>query len=374
MYKPKILVTSASGHTGSLVVRELLEKGYPVRAFVRRHDSRSERLRKAGAEIVVGDLYDIGDLRKALVGIQRAYYCPPFALNLLYGSMLFALAAEEAKLEVVVVLTAWNPHSNHPAIHQREHWISNNIYQWMPSVEVVYVNPGLFAFAYFFGLPAVAHFGKLMLPFGDGLNAPPSNEDIAAVVTGVIERPELHIDKSYRPTGPELIGGDDVARVFGKILERKVSYQDITVEMFFKAAKALGLSNFEMTHIQYYAEEVRGGTYAVSAPTDHVELVSGRPAESFEITARRYIQNPELVLPGFKIGSTLEAAWLLLKTILARVPDFDAWELERGYTLLADSVLAHESEEWLDTASRGGLSLISPKQSRAKASEEKIAL
>lgn len=372
MYKPKILVTSASGHTGSLVVKELLERGYPVRAFVRRRDSRSERLRKAGAEIIVGNLFDMRDLRRALVGIQRAYYCPPFALNALYGSMLFALAAEEAKLEAVVLLTAWNPHSNHPAIHQREHWITNNIYQWMPNIDVVYVNPGMFAFTYFFGLPLVAHFGKLMLPFGDGLNAPPSNEDIAAVVTGVLERPELHINKNYRPTGPELLSGNDVAQVFGRILDRKVSYQDVATQIFIKAAKTQGLSNFEMAHIRHYAQEIRGGAYAVGAPTDHVELVTGKPPEDFEITARRYIQNPELVFPGFKIGSALEAAWLLLRTILARVPDLDAWESERGYPLLEDSVLAHESEEWMETASKGRLALINPKQSIV--SEEQIAV
>ena len=61
--KPRILVTSAAGRNGSAAVLELLGKGFPVRAFVRRKDARSETLRKAGAEIFVGDLFDLGDLR-----------------------------------------------------------------------------------------------------------------------------------------------------------------------------------------------------------------------------------------------------------------------------------------------------------------------
>ena len=101
MTKPKILVTSAAGRTGAAAVFQLLEKGFPVRAFVRRRDARAANLEKAGAELVVGDLFDFQDLRKALAGIQRAYHCPPFAPNLLHGTTLFALAAEEAKLEVV---------------------------------------------------------------------------------------------------------------------------------------------------------------------------------------------------------------------------------------------------------------------------------
>ena len=71
--KPRILVTSAAGRTGAVAVLELLRMGFPVRAFVRRDDVRSEALRKAGAEIFVGDLFDLSDLRSALVDVQRAY-------------------------------------------------------------------------------------------------------------------------------------------------------------------------------------------------------------------------------------------------------------------------------------------------------------
>ena len=42
MPKPKKLVTSAACNTGSAVVLQLLEKGFPARAFVRRQDQRSE--------------------------------------------------------------------------------------------------------------------------------------------------------------------------------------------------------------------------------------------------------------------------------------------------------------------------------------------
>ncbi len=75
--KPRILVTAAAGRNASAAVLELLGKGFPVRAFVRRDDVRSEALRKAGAEIFVGDLFDLSDLRSALVDVQRAYLSLP---------------------------------------------------------------------------------------------------------------------------------------------------------------------------------------------------------------------------------------------------------------------------------------------------------
>ncbi len=271
----------------------------------------------------------------------------------------FALAAEEAKLEVVALMSGWNPHPTHPVLLTREHWIANNVYRWMPSVDVIHVNPGIFAFLYFMGLPAVAHFGMLMLPFGEGLNAPPSNEDIAAVAAGVLAKPDGHIGKRYRPTGPKLISGHDCAEVLGRVLGRKVSYRDVPTKMFVKAAKAMGLSNFVVAGVRHYMEEMRSGTYAVGAPTDHVEQVCGRPAEDFEVTTRRFVEHPELVWPGLKIGSKLGALGLMLKTMLARVPNFDQWERDQGFPMLNEPVLAHNSEEWRATAEQQELNLLS---------------
>jgi uncharacterized protein YbjT (DUF2867 family) len=77
MIKPKILVTGATGRTGGAVVTQLLAKGYPVRATVRVQDARSDLLQRRGAEIVVADIFDPGQLMDGLREVQRAYYCPP---------------------------------------------------------------------------------------------------------------------------------------------------------------------------------------------------------------------------------------------------------------------------------------------------------
>jgi uncharacterized protein YbjT (DUF2867 family) len=71
---------------------------------VRRVDPRSERLRKAGAEIFVGSLEDMTDLRTSMANVQRAYFCPPLEPGTLRRATLFAAAARESKLEVVAAL------------------------------------------------------------------------------------------------------------------------------------------------------------------------------------------------------------------------------------------------------------------------------
>lgn len=357
--KPTILVTSAAGHTGSSAVLQLLEKGFPVRAFVRQRDARAMKLEKAGAELAFGDLFNFQDLRKAMVGVQRAYHVPPFAANLLHGATLFALAAEEAKLEVVALMSQWHPHATDASITSREHWMANQLYRWMPSVDVIHINPGLFAFFYMLGLPAIKHMGMLMAPFGEGRNAPPSNEDIAAVVAGVLSNPAPHIGKSYRPTGPELLSPHDIANIMGKVLERKVVYKDSSMKMFAKAAKALGVSEFEISQIRHYTETLRHGAYAVGAPTDHVELITGQKPESFESIASRYLANPSLIHPMITDSGKLGAIAFIMRMMLTHVPDFDQWERDRGHPVLNTPMIATENKEWLASAEKQQLYLLS---------------
>src|SRR5260370_4225652 len=77
MTKPRIVVTGATGKTGSVVVSELLKAGYLVRAIVHREDGRSARLKSHGAESVAAEMRDVERADAALVDVQMAYYCPP---------------------------------------------------------------------------------------------------------------------------------------------------------------------------------------------------------------------------------------------------------------------------------------------------------
>jgi hypothetical protein len=149
-----------------------------------------------------------------------------------------------------------------------------------------------------------------------------------------------------------------VADILTDVVGRKVKYQDVSTRMFLKAAKAQGVSDFEIGHIGAYFEEVRGGTYAVGAPTDHVQEVLGRPAESFETAARRYIAQPDLIARGLRVGTKLEALAFMVKMMLTRAPDPDRWARERGHPILREPLLAHDSRDWREAAEQKDLLLL----------------
>jgi len=75
--KPLILVTGATGKTGTPVIEQLLERGYPIRALVHSFDERSERLQNLGAEVVLGDFEDLKSIRQAVKDVKRVYFVYP---------------------------------------------------------------------------------------------------------------------------------------------------------------------------------------------------------------------------------------------------------------------------------------------------------
>jgi NAD(P)H dehydrogenase (quinone) len=202
MIKPTIAVTGATGKTGSVVSTELLKAGYPVRAMVHREDSRSAHLKALGAEIVVAEMSDVERVVGALDGVQRAYYCPPIDPYAIQGAVAFAIAAKEARLEHIVGLTQWLASPSHPSLMTRQLWLIDSLFSMTPSIAHTIVNPGFFADDYLVPIALAANLGMFPWIYGDGRNAPPSNEDIARVAAAALMDPARHAGKSYRPTGP----------------------------------------------------------------------------------------------------------------------------------------------------------------------------
>lgn len=345
MRKPLILVTGATGKTGAATIGQLLALGYPVRAFVRSVDARSERLREAGAEVAVGSLEDATDLRAAMAGVQRAYQCPPLEPGALRRAALFATVALESKLEAVVAMSQWLADASHPAIHAREKWLSEKVFAWASSLNAITINPGFFADNYMLALEPMAHFGLMAMPLGDGLNAPPSNEDIARVIVGALIDPAPHIGKTYRPTGPKLLAPEEIAAIIGKVLGRKVKYQDAPMKLFLKVAKSLGVDAFVIEELYWFLRDYQRNSFGVGAPTSAVLEVGGVEAESFETTVQRYVDRSSF--RERTVGSTMTAIHNLVKGLLTPAPGLESIARRIKLPSLNHASLAADSVSWI---------------------------
>lgn len=343
MAHPKVLVTAATGNTGFPAAIQLLERKYPVRAFVRSENERSKTLRSMGAEIFVGSLDDITDVRQALVGVQRAYFCPPILPGLLDKSVIFATAAQETNLEFVVVMTQWTAEPSHHSIHTRQHWLGDNVFRNMKGVGSSFINPGWFADNYLGAPELITQFGLLPMPLGDGLNAPPSNEDIARVVVGILQNPTPHIDQTYRPTGPKLLSPQEIAGALSVATGRKVKYINVPLSMFNKIGRSLGLPDYTTGQVLHYLADYQRNVFGKGAPTNVVEEIGGRPAEDFETIARRYLAPSMKRTMGTRIGTTRQMMLGMMKgmsnlKVISRVEDYK----------LTNPTYSADSKNWLE--------------------------
>jgi len=350
MTKPRILVTGATGKTGVVVVTELLKADYPVRAMVHREDGRSAGLRALGAEIAVADMSDVEHIADALKDVQRAYFCPPLDPYMVQGAVAFAVAAKEARLEHIVGLTQWLSSPSHPSLMTRQHWLVDRLFSMTPGVAHTIVNPGFFADAYLVTIGLASHLGIFPWMYGKSRNAPPSNEDIARVAVAALTDPARHAGKSYRPTGPELLGAEDMAKAIGRAVGRSVRVVPTPTWLFIKAARMAGMSIDVMSNVRYYFEDHKRGAFELGAPTTGVLDVTGRPAEDFETIARRYAALPrnqrsfgnwlrefaQFMLAPLSPGFNLDRYDRELRRPFPLEPEFapesSAWRREHGIT------------------------------------------
>src|SRR5215468_10576701 len=343
MIKPRIIVTGATGKTGSVVASELLKAGYPVRALVHREDGRSARLKALGAEIAVADMSDVERIADALKDVRRAYYCPPFDPYMIQGAIAFAVAAKEMRLEHIVGLTQWLASPSHPSLMTRQSWLVDRLFSMTPGVGHTIINPGFFADAYLVTIGIAAHIGVFPWIFGNSRNAPPSNEDIARVAAAALMDPARHAGKSYRPTGPELLDAAGMANAIGRAVGRSVRFVPTPTWLFMKGARMSGYPIDLFSGIRYYIDDHERGAFELGAPTTDVLDVTGRPAEDFETIARRYaapFRNQRT------FGNWFRAFAQLILTPLSPGFNLDRYDRELRSPFPSQPQFATESEVW----------------------------
>jgi uncharacterized protein YbjT (DUF2867 family) len=348
MANTRVLVTGATGKIGGAVAAQLLlDKGVTTRALVHREDGRSARLRALGAEVVVADIFDIQQIQSALDGVDRLYFNPPFHPHALDSAVAFAVAARRSGVEAVVALGQWLSSPEHPSLMTRHAWLTNRLFELVPDTAHVAVDPGYFADNYLNMVPLAAQLGVLATPTGIGRNAPPSNEDIARVAVGALLDPHRHDGRAYRPTGPTMLSGEEIAEAVGEALGRPVRHVDIPVWMFMRAvrvnAKRLGFDLFFETSVRHYLREYALGTYEFGGPTTHVRDVAGVEPEDFLTIARRYVNGPDSRRTA---GNLIRQIWNTALIGLVPMHRLDKFDQQQQHPQPAHPRYSGESAVW----------------------------
>jgi uncharacterized protein YbjT (DUF2867 family) len=227
----KILVTTANGDTGRPMVDHLLKSGQQVRAMVRNDDARARRLRAEGAEVVLGDLLNFRDVRAALRGVQRAYFNFPVGEGLVEAAVMFAQAAKEEQLELIVNMSQIQSRPQARSKATQNHWLAEQIFDWSgvptTNLRVTFFMEWL---TYIAGL--IRH-GRYVMPFdADSRFAPIAGRDIALTAATILAKPEGHGGRTYTLTGPVEYSHEELAAEVSRVLNRALPFERATVTTF----------------------------------------------------------------------------------------------------------------------------------------------
>ncbi len=123
---PLILVTGATGYIASLLIPQLLEKGYRVRAMARHPERLRKRTWYKQVEMVRGDVMDADSLIPVLDGVHTAYYLihnmsrgHGYTEAEIQAARNFAQAAENSGIDHIIYLGGLADPEQHIAPHMR---------------------------------------------------------------------------------------------------------------------------------------------------------------------------------------------------------------------------------------------------------------
>jgi len=289
-----ILVTGAAGgtqgSTGRQVATLLMEQGIPVRALVHKLDSRSDALRKQGAEVVEGDLLNPASVQAAMRNTRRAYFTYPVADGLLEAATIFAAAARDASLELVVNNSqfqgipadpAFRDLQRAPSFRNLQHRLADRIFDWAQARAVHLQAPPYYENVRVLVSRTVAEQSTVFLPWGEDRTVIPlvGAEDVSRVAATLLANPGVQSQSVHALVG-ETPTVRQITEALGRAVGRPIRYVAITDEQWANAVKDR-VNPHALDHLTHLWQYFRRGGERFQA-TDAIRAVTGRNPQTLE--------------------------------------------------------------------------------------------
>jgi uncharacterized protein YbjT (DUF2867 family) len=232
-----LLVTGATGTTGSEVVRLLRERELEVRALI--HDeAKADATRALGAEPVLAEMGDPKTLEPALAGVERAYLVAPLSPMQAEYEQVFVETAKAAGVQHVVKLSVIGASKDSPLRFGKTHAVVEQALR-ESGMAWTFLRPNGFM-QNNLAWPARVQDGTFYSPVPDAAFSIVDARDVAEVAVAALTG-DGHAGKAYALTGPEAVSYRDQARRLFAAAGREVAVEEVAAEAVKQALVKAGV-------------------------------------------------------------------------------------------------------------------------------------
>jgi uncharacterized protein YbjT (DUF2867 family) len=231
-----VLVTGATGRQGGAVIRNMLPKGWKLRALTFKGDGFAvQKLTEQGIEVVRGNLEDPASLERATRGVYGVYSVQDFwsagARREVQQGKNMADAARKAGVEHFVYASVGGAERNSGIDHWESKWEIENYIRKL-GLPASMIRPAAFMENYYIDKVEIGILkGKLMDPIrADKPYQTIASNDIGAFVALAFERPKEFIGTELEIAGSELTN-PETAQVFSRVLGKPVKFKKLPMAM-----------------------------------------------------------------------------------------------------------------------------------------------
>lgn len=278
-----ILITGATGKTGSAAVQELSNRNIPFRVLIRNEDKLNQ-ITDMGGEVIIGAIEDDAALNQAMEGVQKALVLLPNSEQQLFLEKKVVDAALEANVQHIVKMSSMEavPEATSPIpkLHmQSENYIKNSGMNW------TMIKPNFFMQNLLGSGKTIVEQNKFFLPMGEGKAGMIHTKDVGTVIAKVLSE-NGHEGQNYEVTGPEILSFHDVAEIFSKVLGKKVDYINVPIDEYKKTLSQFLTNQWHLDSvIDLFKDIAEGG---IEDKTDTFQDLIGKSPCSLEQFIQEY--------------------------------------------------------------------------------------
>lgn len=265
------LITHASGTIGRAVCRAALEDGHRVRVLVR--DAARAASFDSSAEVVAAGLTDAAELKRAFADVEAALLTAPLGSDFVPWHRALAEAAEAARVQRVVQVSAQGADLASPM----------RIFRWMGDAEAqaatvglhaTVLRPALYMQTLLKQVPEMCSCGVIEAPFRGARWPLVDARDVADVAVELLERGGKPSVREL--TGPQALDYFEIANIVTRTTGRRVKYVDVC------SPKARGLLEAKRVSPRLIEALLEFWDFAASGAvtprvTNEIETILGRP-------------------------------------------------------------------------------------------------